>query len=37
MLDMLLVHQTGSSVTESQETVIILTHTIAVSGEGIDE
>ena len=37
MLNMLLVHQTSSSVAQSEKTVIVLVHSITVAGEGVNE
>ena len=35
--DALLVHQAGGSIAEGEETVVVGIHTIAVTGEGVDE
>ena len=37
MLDMLLVHKTSGCICECEESVIVRTHTVAVTREGIDE
>jgi hypothetical protein len=37
MLDMLLIHQTGGSITQREETVVVRVHAITVAGEGVDE
>ena len=37
VLDVLLVHETGSGIAEGEESVVVGTHAIAVAGEGVDE
>ena len=37
VLDVLLVHETGGSIAEGEETVVVGTHAVAVAGEGVDE
>ena len=37
MLYVLLIHETGSSVTQREEAVVVGIHAVAVAGEGVDE
>ena len=37
MLYVLLIHETGSSVTQCEESVVVGIHAVAVAGEGVDE